>query len=316
MRVLLAPMEGVVNHSMRTVLTQIGGIDRCVTEFIRVTETVFPSHVFYRFSPELKNGGMTPSGVPVYVQLLGSHLEAMAGNAAVAVECGAPGIDINFGCPSKLVNRNGGGSILLRTPQVLFDITQAVRQAVPDHIPVTVKTRLGYEDSSLFTDIIQAIFAANPSELAIHARTKADGYKPPAHWHLLKNVQANSPIPVIANGEVWNVDDYKSCYAQSGCDDIMIGRGILARPDLPNRIKQVESHQPEELLPWQDIIKVMVQFFDLCREHYAQEHMGNPVKQWLVYLKKGYAELGPVFDDIKRLRKADEVRDALLKYLD
>lgn len=316
MRVFLAPMEGVVNHSMREVLTQLGGIDRCVTEFIRVTDNIFPERLFHRFSPELLNGGNTLSGTPVYIQLLGSNVEAMAANAQVAASCGAPGIDINFGCPSKLVNRNHGGSILLRTPDRVFAITQAVRQAVPSHIPVTVKIRLGYDDSSLFTDITQAIFAANASELVIHARTKVDGYKPPAHWHFIKQVHPVSPIPLIANGEVWTLDDYRACVDQSGCADIMIGRGVLARPDLPKRIKQMQAGTQECAMSWQEVAQLLVAFFDLSKEHYDDEYLGNPIKQWLVYLKKGYQEMSTVFDTVKKLHQPEQVRDALLYFAD
>lgn len=316
MRVFLAPMEGVVNHSMREVLTQLGGIDRCVTEFIRVTDNIFPERLFHRFSPELLNGGKTLSGTPVYIQLLGSNVEAMAANAQVAASCGAPGIDINFGCPSKLVNRNHGGSILLRTPDRVFAITQAVRQAVPSRIPVTVKIRLGYDDSSLFTDITQAIFAANASELVIHARTKVDGYKPPAHWHFIKQVHPVSPIPLIANGEVWTLDDYRACVDQSGCADIMIGRGVLARPDLPKRIKQMQAGTQECAMSWQEVAQLLVAFFVLSKEHYDDEYLGNPIKQWLVYLKKGYQEMSTVFDTVKKLHQPEQVRDALLYFAD
>jgi tRNA-dihydrouridine synthase C len=313
-RIFLAPMEGVVNHSMRAVLTSLGGIDRCVTEFIRVTDNVFPERVFFRYSPELHNGGRTAAGTPVYIQLLGSHPQIMAANAAVAAQCGAPGIDINFGCPSKLVNRNQGGSILLRTPERLYEITREVRKAVPADIPVTVKIRLGYNDSRLFKEITQAIFAANPSELVIHARTKVEGYKPPAHWHRIQEVQPASPVPLIANGEVWTLDDYRNCLRQSGCRDVMIGRGILARPDLPNRIKQSNQGIPAEEMPWRDVVRLLLAFLDLSSAHYIDEYLGNPVKQWLVYLKKGYAEMEPVFDTIKRLHDPEAVREALLRF--
>ena len=177
MRLMLAPMEGVIDHTMRELLTSLGGVDRCVTEFIRVTERLLPPRVFYRLCPELARGGRTASGVPVYVQLLGGRAAVMAENAARAAELGAPGIDLNFGCPAKTVNRSDGGAILLREPRRVHDITAAVRAAVPDHIPVTVKTRLGYEDSALFADIAMGIESAGATELTVHARTKRDGYR-------------------------------------------------------------------------------------------------------------------------------------------
>ncbi len=308
-------MEGVVDYTLRALLTQLGGIDRCVTEFIRVSNAVLPKRVFYRYSPELKQGGTTKSGVPVYVQLLGCHPELMAENAIQALACGAPGIDINFGCPSKTVNNSLGGAALLKTPQRLYDITQAVRQAIPSETPVTVKIRLGYHDSRLFTDIVQAIQAAHPNELVIHARTKADGYKPPAHWYFLKDVQANSPIPIIANGEVWNEEDYRNCIVQSGCQDIMIGRGILAKPDLPMRIKQMQKGLPVEVMHYKNVTPLLLSVLDHAESTMRERFVGNPVKQWLVYLKKGYPEFGAVFDEVKRLHNAGDIRNALIKHL-
>jgi len=114
MRLMLAPMEGVIDHVMRELLTSLGGVDRCVTEFVRVTDRLLPPRVFRRLCPELDSGGTTASGVPVYLQLLGGQAAVLADNAARAAELGAPGIDLNFGCPAKTVNCSDGGAILLR----------------------------------------------------------------------------------------------------------------------------------------------------------------------------------------------------------
>lgn len=116
-RLILAPMEGVLDSVMREQLTRLGGYERCVTEFVRVSQTILPKRVFYRYAPELAHGGFTLSGVPVYLQLLGSNPELMAANAERAAALGAPGIDLNFGCPAKTVNRSQGGAALLRSPQ-------------------------------------------------------------------------------------------------------------------------------------------------------------------------------------------------------
>ena len=159
MKVLLAPMEGVVDPYMRDLLTRLGGYDGCVTEFLRVTRGRVPRRNILRVCPELNSGGKTASGVPVTVQLLGGDAEAMALNAAYIVEMGAPGIDINFGCPSKKVNSKDGGAILLKEPQRIHDIVTAVRQAVPDNTPVSAKVRLGYEGTGLALDIARAVMA-------------------------------------------------------------------------------------------------------------------------------------------------------------
>ena len=144
---------------MRAMLTGMGGYDRCVTEFVRVSQTVLPARVFHRLCPELLEGGRTPSGTPVFVQLLGSDAPLMARNARAAVGLGAPGIDLNFGCPAKTVNKSRGGAVLLKTPETLRGVCSAVRDAVPPSIPVTAKIRLGFDDDSHFMDIVAAALA-------------------------------------------------------------------------------------------------------------------------------------------------------------
>ena len=135
-------MEGVVDHLMRDMLTRVGGFDLCVTEFMRVVENKLSKKTLYRLCPELRNGAKTPSGVPVRVQLLGQHPQWLAENAQLAVELGSPGIDLNFGCPAKTVNKSKGGAVLLQTPEVLYDIVKEVRSAVPESLPVTAKYAL------------------------------------------------------------------------------------------------------------------------------------------------------------------------------
>lgn len=313
MRILLAPMEGVVDHTMRTMLSEQGGLDRCVTEFIRVTTTTLPARVFYRYCPELLSNSRTPSGTPVYVQLLGGNPEPMAINAARAASLGAAGIDINFGCPAKLVNRNDGGSVLLKEPQRLLDIVSAVRTAVPTSTPVTVKIRLGFEDRGLLMENCQAIFAAGADELTIHARTKTDGYKPPAYWEAIAAIKANSPIPVIANGEIWSVEDYRNCIQRSDCDDIMLGRGLLSNPGLAREIKTLQlasSEQPTNCtaaMDWPQVITLLERFCLVTEECYERKYVANRIKQWLGYLRQHYSEAQILFDVIKRLKWPEDI---------
>ncbi len=303
MRVMLAPMEGVIDHSMRELLCQAGSIDRCVTEFIRTTNQLLPSKIFYRYCPELSNQGHTSCGVPVYIQLLGSNPLVLAENAARAAQLGAPGIDLNFGCPAKKVNNSGGGSILLQEPSLLFDIVQAVRSSVPADIPVTAKIRLGFNDSNNFHQNVKAIIDAGANELTIHARTKRDGYKPPAYWQYLADVSSNSPIPIIANGEIWNTENYSSCLSQSRCHDVMLGRGILANPNLSTQIKAFNRGETCQPLEWPKVCRLVELSFLNTLENYELKYMGGRVKQWLVYLKRQYPEALELFEAIKPHRE-------------
>ena len=149
MRIILAPMEGLVDAPIRETLTKVGGIDRCVPEFIRVTHGMLPPRIFYKYAPELYNNALTEVGTPVAVQLLGSSAEMMGRHGAKAAERGAGQGDINFGCPAKTVNKHKGGCGLMREPELMYEITAAVRKAVPADVPVTAKMRLGYDDRSM-----------------------------------------------------------------------------------------------------------------------------------------------------------------------
>lgn len=310
MKIMLAPMEGVVDSEMRAVLTELGGYDRCVTEFVRVTDQLLPNHVFRRFAPELDQGGLTPAGVPVYLQLLGGNPDSMAKNAARVAALSPAGIDLNFGCPSKTVNRNDGGSALLREPSRVGNIVSAVRNAVGDHIPVTAKIRLGFNNADFLCEIAERVELAGASELCIHARTRDDRYKPPAHWHLVKQVTDQLQIPVIINGEIWTPAQAQRALQDSGCQHLMLGRGALSRPDLAACIKAELSAQTQAAMPWQMALELMLSYLHNTQNKHPL-FVSNRAKQWLVFLQMYYAEANEVFQSIKRLKVAAEVLSAL-----
>ncbi|MDG6096360.1 tRNA dihydrouridine(16) synthase DusC [Alteromonas sp. ZYF713] len=302
MRVLLAPMEGVVDHLMRDMLTRVGGFDLCVTEFVRIVDQKLPQKTFYRLCPELHEGGKTPSGVPVRVQLLGQHPQWLAENALTAVELGSPGVDLNFGCPAKTVNKSKGGAVLLQYTELLHDIVKTVREAVPAHLPVTAKIRLGFEDKSLAIDNAVAIDEAGASELVVHARTKTEGYRPPAYWDWIKKIRAHTRLPVIANGEIWSYEDAKRCQEMSGCNDVMIGRGALA---MPNLARHIRDNEPP--MSWPELAQLLIDYSGY--EIYGDKgrYYPNRLKQWCGYLKRQYPQAEVLFDDIRRLQKADDI---------
>ena len=311
-RLILAPMEGVLDAIMRDQLTAIGGYERCVTEFVRVSQTLLPRRVFHRYAPELKHGGVTPSGVPVFIQLLGSDPILMAANAARAATLGAPGIDLNFGCPAKTVNRSQGGAALLRTPLLIRSICQAVRERVPNTVPVTAKIRLGYDTEDQFEEILDALAQVELSELTIHARTRRQGYRPPAHWHQLTKATQKMPYPVIANGELWSPSDVTRCGAISGCDTFMLARGALCRPDLAAAIQGHHRGIEPPAFAWQQTQELLIQFLERNRLSYDDRYAVNPVKQWLMYLRIYYPQAGALFNEVKRINDPTPMAQALM----
>ncbi|WP_281166787.1 tRNA dihydrouridine synthase [Aquaspirillum serpens] len=282
-------MEGVVDDLMRDTLTRLPGIDWCVSEFIRITQTILPPRQFYRMLPELRSGAMTPSGVPVRAQLLGSDSYLLAENAKRLAELGAPVIDLNFGCPAPTVNRHRGGAILLQEPALLYEIVSAVRAAVPDEIPVTAKMRLGYEDKTLAIDCAQALVAGGAASLVVHARTKIEGYRPPAHWQWIAKVAESVPVPVMANGEIWSVADYQRCREESGQASVMLGRGLLARPSLA---AEIQAYCRGEAMPesgWRHTLPILEDFFHRAAMRGAGFALSR-LKQWLAMLGRDNPE--------------------------
>lgn len=309
MKVVLAPMEGVVDHLMRDMLTQVGGFDLCVTEFIRVTHNVMSEKVFLKYCPELEHGCVTPSGTPVLIQLLGSDPYWLARNAEVAVALGSPGVDLNFGCPAKTVNKSQGGAILLKDTQRVYEIVKAVREAVPAALPVSAKIRLGYEDKSLALENAAAIEQAGASSLVVHARTKLEGYKPPAHWHWIDKIQQHISIPVIANGEIWTAEDAIACQQLSNCSDLMIGRGALATPNLAQVIKR--QIPP---MTWSELCDLLARYsgFELYGD--KGRYFPNRVKQWLRYIALQYPQGQALFDQIRTLRQSHDIVTVLKQH--
>ncbi len=328
-------MEGVIDYLMRELLTDISGVDHCVTEFVRVTDSLLPPSAFYRLCPELYHNCQTRNGIPVTIQLLGSNPEMMALNAVKAVNLGAKAIDLNFGCPSRTVNKHKGGAVLLKEPEAIYTIVKALRQALPNNIPVTAKIRLGYDTTELALDNACAVEAAGAQGLTVHARTKVQGYKPPAHWEWIAKIKGHTCIPLTANGDIWTLDDAANIMDITGCHRIMIGRGVLRNPLLPHQIKQqLTCLSPEQ--QWQDSLAMLNRFITLAKsstesstenstESSTEQNISHPyfitdsnryiigrVKQWLGMMSKTSHQALTLFQQIKRLNCSQRISDTLL----
>ncbi len=311
-------MEGLLDCVLRDVLTRIGGVDRCVSEFIRVTNTLLPERAFLRVVPELRHGGCTPAGVSVRPQLLGSDPHCLADNAARVAGMGCDGVDLNFGCPAKQVNRHGGGAALLQDPEVLYRITRAVRAAVPARQIVSAKMRLGFDHDQQAEECALALEAGGVSEIVIHARTKADGYRPPAYWPRISDIRARVKVPIIANGEIWNVQDAVRARQDSGCHDLMIGRGMVTNPGLGLALKNFDdrtnpSGSKSTLTPltWQDMLPHLTYFWELVQKRIAHRHQCGRFKQWLNFLRKHFVEAEAAYLNMRTVNDPQLISDWL-----
>lgn len=305
---LLAPMEGMTDAPMRALQGEVGAFTFAVSEFLRVAAEVPPVRVFHRHVPELSRGGRTPDGLPVQVQLLGGDPARMAAAALVACEAGAQAVDINFGCPAKTVNRHDGGATLLQYPARLGAIVTSVRDALPPHVPVSAKLRLGWDDPTAVLENAARAADGGAAWVTIHARTRAQGYRPPVLWEMIGQVRSRLGIPVVANGDIWSLSDLFRCRAVTGCDHFMLGRGALANPVLSRQAAQaLELPLPnvETSRGWQSYLRRLVELTGPTDSREGR-HMVCRLKQWLKV-----AELCGDFSGFEAIKRTETVNELL-----
>jgi tRNA-dihydrouridine synthase C len=307
---VLAPMEGVTDAPMRAFLSERGGFSFCVSEFLRVSQDVLSKKVYFREIPELHENCRTPSGLPVQIQLLGGDPELMAESAEVAVRYGARAIDINFGCPAPTVNRHDGGATLLKFPDRIREIVRAVRAAVSAELPVSAKLRLGWDSMDSIHLNAQRAQEGGASWITIHGRTKTQGYTPPAYWEPIGEVRRALDIPVVANGEIWTLDDFKRCRDQTGSEHYMLGRGALADPTLPHQIARELGISgetiPAETFSAQAWIPLILRFAEITEHYHGRGSAANArVKQWLRFVHLRFPTHW--FDLAKRAQSLEEM---------
>ena len=219
------------------------------------------------------------------------------------MELGSWGVDLNCGCPSKLVNGSGGGATLLKDPDLIYRGAKAMREAVPSHLPVTVKIRLGWDSGARQFEIADAVQQAGASELVVHGRTKEDGYKAERiNWQAIGEIRQRLSIPVIANGEIWDWQSAQDCLAVTGCDAVMIGRGAL---NVPNLSRVIKYNEPR--MPWPQVVALLQKYVRLEKQGDTGMYHVARIKQWLGYLRKEYADAGDLFDTIRTLKTSQAI---------
>jgi tRNA-dihydrouridine synthase C len=222
------------------------------------------------------------------------------------------GIDLNFGCPAPTVNRHDGGATLLQYPDRLEKIIRTVRDRVPSAFPVSAKMRLGFADPEAIYENAKRAEQGGATWITIHGRTKTQGYIPPAYWKPIGRVKTSVSIPVVANGEIWTLDDFKRCREESGCIHFMIGRGALARPTLAGIMRKelgLPLCVPEnQAFHFGDDVHPH-QWARIFSEYAKLQPSEKRIKQWVRYL----AHQRPVswWDPIKGLGSTPEILNFL-----
>lgn len=249
---VLAPMAGITDKAMRLMCRSYG----CGLQY---TEMVSAKALTFQNPRTYSLFDLTDEAPGILVQLFGSEPAVMAEGARLAVAHGAKALDVNMGCPVPKVANYGEGSGLLRTPQIAAEIIRAMTHAVD--VPVSAKIRIGWDrPDPQITDFAKRLEDAGAAMIAVHGRTRQQYYSGAADWETITRVVEAVQVPVIANGDVWSVDDAARLIAQSGAAAVMIGRGALGRPWFFKQLTDPHAH---------DIAPTLEERWDILRRHAA-----------------------------------------------
>lgn len=220
--VFLAPMAGITDMAYRAICKQFG----CGLTY---TEMVSAKGLYYKSENTKELMALAPEEQPAAIQIFGSDADILASIAAEVQAAGADIIDINMGCPTPKIVRNGDGSALMQKPELVAEIVRKVTKAVT--VPVTIKIRKGWDDHSVnAVEIAQAAEENGAKAVTVHGRTREQFYTGQADWEIIKKVKQAIKIPVIGNGDVVSPETAKEMLEITGCDAIMIGRGAEGNP--------------------------------------------------------------------------------------
>ncbi len=305
--VILAPMEDVTDRSFRKLCKRFGA-DIVYTEFVS-------SEAIRRgVDKSLKKMLFDQDERPAVIQIFGNSEEAMAEAAVVAESYKPDYIDINFGCPAKKVAGKGAGAALLREPEKMARIAASVVRAVS--IPVTVKTRIGWDrDSINILDILPMLEDAGIQAIAVHGRTRSEMYRGTADWDWIGRVKEHAHIPVIANGDIWSAEDALAMFRHTGADAVMIGRGSIGNPFLFTQTKELLRQGAVKTVPdFRDRIAVAIEHLRLSVTFKGEKYGTLEMRRHYSTYLKGLPRVSRVRDKLVRENDWHNVIDILKAY--
>jgi tRNA-dihydrouridine synthase B len=306
---VLSPMAGVTDISFRRLLKARGGIGLTVSEFISVEGLT-------RNNPKSKRQmRFYDNERPFAVQIFGGQPERMRMAAEMAEEVGADILDINCGCPAPKVVKHGGGSGLLRDLSRLEMILKEIKRAIT--IPLTIKIRAGYSDSA-----INALETAKLAEdcgvehIALHGRTKEQGYRGLANWELVKQIKDAMSVPVSGSGDITSIDQAFARFRETGCDGVLIGRGAMANPWIFRQIEDT-MHGCQPFQPTlEDKRALLLEYFEMLQQDMPQLAAIGRMKQLAGQFTRGL-QGGALFRTaLYHSHSVNEILDRISEYFE
>ena len=306
---VLSPMAGVTDISFRRLLKQRGGIGMTVSEFISVEGLT-------RNNPKSKRQmRFYENERPFAVQIFGAQPERMRMAAEMAEEVGADILDVNCGCPAPKVVKHGGGSGLLKDHSRLEQILTEIKKAIT--IPMTVKIRAGFYDHT-----INAIETAKLAEgcgaehIALHGRTREQGYRGLANWDLVKQIKETVRVPVSGSGDVTTIQQALDRFRETGCDGVLIGRGAMANPWIFRQIEDI-LHGRELFQPTlEDKRAVLLEYFEMLRQDMREIAAIGRMKQLAGQFTRGLHGGALFRTALYHSHSVDEILDRISEYFE
>ena len=309
-QVVLAPMAGYSNTSFRKIIKDMGA-------GLIFAEMVSDKALVYQNAKTLELLKMSEEERPIAQQIFGSDVESFVEAARIVESVMHPDIiDINMGCPvPKVAVSAQAGSALLKNPDKIKKIVSEVVKAVS--VPVTVKIRLGWDESSInCVEVAKVIESAGASAITLHARTRAQGYSGKARWEYIKQVKESVSIPVIGNGDVKTCFEAKRMILETGCDAVMIGRGVLGNPWLiRDCVEYLELGSVPKPVSNQEKIEMMKRHFELLKQDKNEKVALLEIRSNILFYLKGMPGNKEMKTRICEAKSEEDIYSLLNQYL-